>query len=81
MKKYISWFGLLPISIIFMGFLTEDDLSKHTERACFGLLLTLVIFIIMYFMLLHLNIKKWVALFIATALWVVSFFIKRKIYG
>ena len=81
MKKYISWFGLLPITIILMGFLTEDDLSEHTERTCFGLLLTLVIFIIMYFMLLYLNIKKWVALIIAAALWIVAFFVKRKIYG
>lgn len=80
MKKYLSWLGLLPITIIMMGFLTEDDITEHTEKTCFGLLLTLIIFIILYSMLLYMNVKKWVALIIATVLWFISFFIKKAIY-
>ena len=80
MKQYISWLGILPITIILMGFITEDDLHKHAEKTCFSLLLSLVIFITLYFMLLYMNINKWIALLIAIILWIISFFIKRKIY-
>lgn len=81
MYKYISWFGLIPVSIILMGFITEDDLCKHTEKVCFGLLLSLIVFTILYFMLLHLKVKKYIALSIATSLWIIAFVIRRKIYG
>lgn len=80
MKKYLSWLGLLPITIIVLGFLKDDDLNKHTEKTCFGLLLSLITFVILYIMLIHFKLKKWVALIIASILYIISFFIKMKIY-
>jgi ABC-type transport system involved in multi-copper enzyme maturation permease subunit len=81
MNKFASWFGLIPIGIILMGFVTTNDLSDHVEKTCFGLLLYLVIFLVLYFMLIYMNINRWIAFTIAIGLWVISFFMKKKIYG
>lgn len=80
MNKYMSWVGIIPITIILMGFLTEDDLSKHTEQTCVGLLLSLIVFITLYFMLLYGKLKKWVALIFGTVLWCIAFLIKKHMY-
>jgi hypothetical protein len=79
--NFVSWFGIIPITIILMGFITKEDLNDHTEKICFGLLLSLVIYLILYFLLIYVNFNKWVSLTIALVLWVISFFMKRKIYG
>jgi ABC-type transport system involved in multi-copper enzyme maturation permease subunit len=79
--NFVSWFGLIPITIILMGFITKEDLNDHTEKICFGLLLSLVIYLILYFLLIYVNFNKWLSLTIAMVLWIISFFMKRNIYG
>ena len=80
MKKYLSRIGLFPIALVTMIFLTEKEMDKHAEKMCFGLLLHLIIFSLLYFMLLHLKVNRLVAISIAMILWIVTFFIRQKLY-
>jgi len=79
MDKYIKMLGLLPIALVPMVFISDGEIHKYTEKICFKYLLYLIIFGLLYCMLLHMN--KWFAISIATFLWVLSFFIKQKIYS
>lgn len=81
MKKYLSWVGIIPFTLVTMVFLTENELYKHASKTCFGLLLGLIIYSLLYFMLLHLHVNKWVAISIAFILWVIAFCIKETRYS
>ena len=81
MKKYLSWIGLLPIALVTMVFLTEKEMNRHAEKMCFGLLISLIIFGLLYFMLLHLQVNRWLAIGIAFSLWIVMFFLKKQLYN
>ena len=78
MKNYL---GLIPITILPMIFLSYDELSKETEKTCFGFMLSFIIFVTLYTMITHLKMNKWISLIITSILWVVSFFIKMNIYN
>lgn len=78
MKKYLSWLGLLPVAILTMIFLNENELNTHIKKECIGLFLSLIIFILFYFML-YLQVKRGVCIIIAIFLSIIAFFIK-KIY-
>jgi Ca2+/Na+ antiporter len=82
MNKYLSWIGLIPITMILTGILTEEhNLHRYTEKTCFGLFLCLIVFVLLYFMLTYFKIKKYLAFIIATILWVLATLINWKIYG
>lgn len=81
MKKYLSWFGLIPLTLVTMVFLTEKELHDHAAKTCFGMLLGLIVYSLLYFMLLHLQVNKWVAIMIACVLWIFAFFVKKQLYN
>ena len=78
MKKYLDLLSLIPIGIVTMVFIADKELSNHTKNTCVGLLAYLFIFVVVYFMLLHLQVNKWVAIAIALILWVIITILKRK---
>ena len=80
MKKYLSFVSLLPLSIVTMIFLTEKEMTMYTEKTCFGLLLTLIMFGLLYFMLLHMQVNRWIAIGIGICLWIVIIFVKNQLY-
>lgn len=80
MQKYLSWFGLIPLTLVTMVFLTEKELHEKCCEKCFGLLLGLIVYSLLYFMLLHLQVNKWIAISIAFFLWILAFFVKKQLY-
>lgn len=78
MKKYFQWFSLIPLTILTMVFLAEEEMADHAKKQCIGLLMSFIIFAFLYFSLLHLKIDRFIAVGIAITLWIVMFFVKRK---
>ena len=78
MKKYLDLITLIPMGIVTMIFIADKELGKHAKNACIGLLVYLFIFAIVYFMLLHLKVNKWVAVTIALVLWVILTVLRKK---
>lgn len=78
-KKYFDLLGLLPIALITLCFLTEEDLHKKTKNLCIGNLLSLSIFIALYIMLLFLKIRKCIALSISIILWVLFVIVRKRL--
>jgi hypothetical protein len=77
-KKYIDFITLIPIGIVTMVFIADKELNSHTKNACVGLLVYLFIFTIVYFMLLHLKVNKWIAIGLAIIMWVILTILRKK---
>jgi len=78
MKKYLDLITLIPVAIVTMIFIADKELGNHAKNTCIGLLVYLFIFAIVYFMLLHLKVNKWVAVTIALVLWVILTVLRKK---
>ena len=78
MKKYVSWLGFLPIALVTLILTEEQDTNTYAGKICISLLMSLFIFGLLYFMLLYMKMKKWVAISISFILWIIAIVIKRK---
>jgi accessory gene regulator protein AgrB len=78
MKKYLDLLTLVPIGIVTMVFIAEKELGLHAKNTCIGLLAYLFVFSIVYFMLLHMKVNKWVAIAIALVLWIIITSLRKK---
>ena len=78
-KKCCKLIGLIPLAIIAMFFLKEEELQEHAKVQCIGLLLALFIFTLLYSMLIFGKIKKYKALFLTVFLWLIFKIIERKV--
>jgi hypothetical protein len=78
MKKYLDLLTLIPIGLVTMVFIADKELNIHAKNTCISLLLYLFIFSIVYFMLLHLKINKWLAISIAMILWIIITILRKK---
>lgn len=78
MKKYLDLLTLIPIGLVTMIFIADRELGSHAKNACIGLLAYLFIFALVYFMLLHLKVNKWVAIAISLILWVILTVLRKK---
>jgi hypothetical protein len=78
MKKYLDLLTLVPIGIIAMVFISDKELGTHCKNTCIGLLAYLFVIFILYCMLLHIKLTKWVAITIAMVLWVILSLLRKK---
>lgn len=78
MKKILKWLSLLPLALITMIFLTEDEMQNHAKLECVGLLSMFIIFAIIYFLLIYIKVNRYVALGIALLLWAITLALRQK---
>ena len=79
MKKYFDIVGLLPLTIIAMCFLkNENDVNNHLKKTCVSSCVNLIIFFPVYFILLFFNVNKWISITIALLLWFIFTFLQKK---
>ena len=78
-KNITDLLSLLPIALITLCFVTEDNLYNKTKNLCIGQILYLFLFSSLYIMLLFLKIKKWVALFISMILWILLVIFRKSL--
>lgn len=78
MKKYLDYIKLLPIALLTMFFIKDSDVHNHTKKVCIGYAFSLTIFILLY-ILLCMNICKWVSLLIVIICWIFMMIIRQKL--
>ena len=77
-KEHVSWIGFLPIALITIMLASDTDTNKYTGKICLSILISLTVIVLLYFMLEHMKIKKWVAITIALILWVIAIIVKKQ---
>lgn len=77
MKKYLKHLSFVPITLIMMFFLSENELKDHTKLQSVMLLLTFLIFIITYILLIWKKFNKYVVIGLAIIFWIISIIAKN----
>jgi len=79
MTKYTELIGLIPMLIIVTLVVdTHIDVEKRIKHGCVTCVMYLLLFLLLYVLLLHVKLNKYVAIGIILFLWIVIFFIRRK---
>ena len=79
MKKLSEWMSLLPLALVTFVFLTEKEMGKHAKTQCLSLLLMLILYGILYFLLIHLKVNRYIAIGAAVLLWALIIFVRKKV--
>lgn len=69
--KYLTLLQLLPIPIIALFFVAEEELPKHSRCMCVSLLISLAIFMT-FILMIYLKVNKIVAIATALILWLIK---------
>ena len=79
MMKYLEFLAIIPILFTMCFLKKREDLHKHTIERCIMLFISLIISVLIYIMLMHYNVNKWVAATISLILWILFTFMKKSI--
>lgn len=79
MMKYIEFLAIIPILFTVCFLKKREDLHKHTIERCISVLISLVISVLVYIMLVHYNVNKWIAITISLILWIIFTFMKKRV--
>ena len=77
-KKYIDLIGLIPIAVVALCFMSKNDLNNHLKKKCVLLTMNLLIFILVYLLLMHFNVNKWISICTALVMWIILYLMLKK---
>ena len=78
MKEYITFVSILPIVLTTALALSDDELINHSKSQCFGLTLTVFLYGVIYILLTHAQINKYLAIALAAAGWAILFYLGTR---